>query len=199
MNSYIDSGEQCDDGNSINGDGCDRDWQKESGFIWDNNKMPSFWFPACGDGYRNGTEGEEWDDRNNVNYDGWSSICKVEPNYACSNATGVDICKTIYQAPKIISKGLVLEKLKISIEFDEIMMKQELTNFDLRLDIYGVNAPYYVTWNANFDQNKLIIDFVCSPVLIGGSIETINLILIDTKKFKSLHEIPLISSQEFIQ
>jgi cysteine-rich repeat protein len=53
-------GEQCDDGNAINGDGCD-----------DNCT-----FTACGNGILTGTE--ECDDGNNVNSDGCSASCLRE-------------------------------------------------------------------------------------------------------------------------
>ena len=78
------------------------------------------------------------------------------------------------------------------------MMKQELTRNDLALDIFGVNEPYFVTWSANFDQKKLIIDFTNSPALIGGLNEKINLELKNIKKFKSLYEISLLSSFQHI-
>ena len=160
--------------------------------------MPSYWHPTCGDGYRDDTEGEEWDDNNNIDNDGWSSLCKIESNYACSNATVVDICTTIYKAPKIISSAIDLEKLKITIEFDQIMANQELTKNDLTLDVFGVNEPYSVTWSASFDQKKLTIDFTCSPAMIGGSNDEINLELINIINFKTTQEIPLQSAKQFI-
>ena len=161
--------------------------------------MPSYWHPVCGDGYRIQTKGEEWDDNNNADDDGWSSLCKIETNYVWSNATGVDNCTTIYPAPKVVSYDLNLEKFQITIEFDQTMMKQELTRNDLALDIFGVNEPYFVTWSANFDQKKLIIDFTNSPALIGGLNEKINLELKNIKKFKSLYEISLLSSFQHIR
>ena len=126
--------------------------------------------------------------------DGWSSECKIETNYNWSNETGVDICTTPYPNPEIISLDLNTEKLRITIGFDQIMMKQELTNDDMELNIEGINQPYSITWSAYFDKSNLIVDFTCSPALIGGSNEKIILNLIKTKKFKSLYEIPLLSS-----
>ena len=156
--------------------------------------MPSKWYPICGNGYRNQTDGEEWDDNNSMDEDGWSSECKIETNYKWSNATGADICTTPYSAPEITSLDLDTEKLQITIGFNQIMMKQELTNDDMELNVEGINEPYSITWSAYFDKNKLIVDFTCSPALIGGSNEEIFLDLIKTKKFKSLYEIPLLSS-----
>ena len=52
--------EQCDDGNSVNGDGCD------------NNCT----FTACGNGIQ--TLGEACDDGNTINDDGCDSNCTVD-------------------------------------------------------------------------------------------------------------------------
>ena len=60
----VDSGEQCDDGNNIDGDGCSADCQRE----------PT---PACGDG--NLDPGEQCDDGNTVAGDGCSATCTIEP------------------------------------------------------------------------------------------------------------------------
>ncbi len=59
-NDVVESGEECDDGNTNNGDGC-------------NDKCQ---FEKCGDGVLN--EGEECDDGNNDNGDGCSSDCLIE-------------------------------------------------------------------------------------------------------------------------
>jgi cysteine-rich repeat protein len=58
----LDEGEQCDDGNNLNGDGCSAVCTVE---------------PFCGDG--NLDEGEQCDDGNNVDGDGCSAVCTVEP------------------------------------------------------------------------------------------------------------------------
>ena len=60
-NGTVEPGEQCDDGNNNNGDGCDAQCQFE---------------PLCGEG--NIDAGEECDDGNNVNNDGCSSTCQNE-------------------------------------------------------------------------------------------------------------------------
>lgn len=63
----IDSGEQCDDGNNINGDGCSANCRIEVA------PEPE---PVCGDGILD--DNEECDDGNNINGDGCSSICEIE-------------------------------------------------------------------------------------------------------------------------
>jgi cysteine-rich repeat protein len=60
---HRDSGEQCDDGNTTNGDGCSSACQIEAS-------------PTCGDGHRD--SGEECDDGNTKNGDGCSASCKKE-------------------------------------------------------------------------------------------------------------------------
>ncbi|MCU7919504.1 MAG: DUF4215 domain-containing protein [Candidatus Thiodiazotropha sp. (ex Epidulcina cf. delphinae)] len=63
---YVDTsaGEQCDDGNTVNGDGCSASCTIEAEAY-------------CGDGVVN--DGEACDDGNNVDGDGCSSSCKLEP------------------------------------------------------------------------------------------------------------------------
>ena len=61
-NGILDEGEQCDDGNTVSGDGCNSQCQLE--FCGDNVVQPSL--------------GEECDDGNNLNDDGCSSVCKIE-------------------------------------------------------------------------------------------------------------------------
>jgi cysteine-rich repeat protein len=60
-NSAVETGEQCDDGNTTDGDGCSADCQYE---------------PACGNG--NLEPGEVCDDGNTADGDGCSSTCQIE-------------------------------------------------------------------------------------------------------------------------
>lgn len=62
-NNIVESGEQCDDGNIINGDGCNSLCQTETTDI-------------CGNG--NLETGEGCDDGNIINNDGCSSVCQLE-------------------------------------------------------------------------------------------------------------------------
>lgn len=58
------TGEQCDDGNNVNGDGCSATCQLEEDG------------PVCGDGTLD--TGEQCDDGNNTNGDGCNSVCQTE-------------------------------------------------------------------------------------------------------------------------
>lgn len=61
-NGILDPGEQCDDGNTVSGDGCSATCQRE---------------PRCGDGVVDA--GEQCDDGNTVSGDGCSASCQLEP------------------------------------------------------------------------------------------------------------------------
>ncbi|MBQ8037167.1 MAG: DUF4215 domain-containing protein, partial [Proteobacteria bacterium] len=69
-NGVIDSGEQCDDGNKVNGDGCSADCKTEE-------------VPQCGNGVID--SGEQCDDGNKVNGDGCSADCQTEEVPQCGN------------------------------------------------------------------------------------------------------------------
>ena len=96
-NGLKESGEECDDGNNINNDGCSSDCQLEI-------------IPLCGDSIVQNDE--TCDDGNTANNDGCSAFCKIElcgdgiiqtgemcddgnqvPNDSCSNECTVPICK----------------------------------------------------------------------------------------------------------
>lgn len=61
-NNVLDSGEQCDDGNTLDGDGCTRTCTLEQ--------------PVCGNGILQ--QGEQCDDGNLINQDGCSEFCSAE-------------------------------------------------------------------------------------------------------------------------
>lgn len=61
----VDAGEDCDDGNNLDGDGCSANCTVEEGQ------------PYCGDGMLDA--GEECDDGNNTDGDGCSANCTIEP------------------------------------------------------------------------------------------------------------------------
>lgn len=74
-NGITDDGEQCDDGNNLDGDACEANCS----------------LPFCGNGIVDA--GEQCDDRNTTNLDGCSSTCKreareVEPNDFTERANG---------------------------------------------------------------------------------------------------------------
>jgi len=70
---HVDAGEQCDDGNTTNGDGCSATCQTES-------PPPT---PCCGDGHVDA--GEQCDDGNTTSGDGCSATCQTETPPVCGN------------------------------------------------------------------------------------------------------------------
>ena len=114
-----------------------------------------------------------------MSLDGCSGQWKVETNYVWSNQTGVDIWVTKYSQPSIKSSTFDSKSLQITIEFDRKMMKQNVTDFDLILDVIGPNSPYSVFWSASFEDKKFKISFTSSPSLLGGINESIRLQLVN--------------------
>ncbi len=73
-NQIVESGEQCDDGNQVNGDGCENDCTL--------TPAPE---PFCGDG--NVDVGEQCDDGNNVSGDGCEADCTLPQSGGCSDGS----------------------------------------------------------------------------------------------------------------
>jgi cysteine-rich repeat protein len=71
----VDTGEQCDDGNTVAGDGCSATCTTESTSA------------VCGDGKVNTDAGEQCDDGNTKSGDGCSATCKTEVAGVCGDGT----------------------------------------------------------------------------------------------------------------
>ena len=83
-------GEDCDDQNEVNNDGCSSICKIETGYFCDHNApgTKDTCYKICGDGKINyNTTGEDCDDGNPNNNDGCSSSCKVETGYECTNSS----------------------------------------------------------------------------------------------------------------
>lgn len=94
---FLDSdlGHECDDGDTVPGDGCDAACLLEDGFVCRQIVSPEG-FPrdrtsceplGCGDGVvvHGGASGEQCDDGNASSGDGCSELCAVEPGFACAD------------------------------------------------------------------------------------------------------------------
>ncbi len=98
--------EECDDGNTVSGDGCSNICKTES----------------CGDGYRDangqdnapgGGDDEACDDGNNTNGDGCTAACNIQNGWSCENlplATSTSVCTVacgdgIVTAPEVCDNG----------------------------------------------------------------------------------------------
>ena len=84
-NGALEPGEQCDDGNTISGDGCSSQCKLECDWLCGMPVpgCPSCGLsrPACGNGIL--TSNEECDDGNVASGDGCSASCQVEPGWRC--------------------------------------------------------------------------------------------------------------------
>jgi len=76
------AGEECDDGGSAGGDGCDASCQQEPGFVCKGE--PSSCAFTCGDS--NVDTDEECDDGNLTDGDGCSDNCEIESGFSCAGA-----------------------------------------------------------------------------------------------------------------
>ncbi|CAI2381146.1 unnamed protein product [Moneuplotes crassus] len=84
----------CDDGNLVNGDGCDSNCAVETGHTCiSTNLAASVCEPICGDGLR--FDSEACDDNNLVDGDGCSSNCTIEDKSMCvdQTSTGPSVCR----------------------------------------------------------------------------------------------------------
>ena len=88
-NGALEVGEQCDDGNTTSGDGCDGACTIETG--WTCASPGQACQALCGDGLLRG--GEQCDDGNSVAGDGCDAACMTEAGWAC--ATPAQPCQTI--------------------------------------------------------------------------------------------------------
>ena len=198
-NGNINSGEGWDDGNNSIGDGWNTLCKIENGFKCDNfSNKPSFCYPHWGDGKRDSVlYGEEWDDGNNMNLDGCDGNWKVEANFVWSSLTGIDIWITKYSPPVVSKSSFDSSTLQITLEFDQIMMIQNISDFDISVDIFGPNSPYSISWNTSFDSKTFKVRFFSSPSLLGGVNEVLRLQIINVLKFKSEHQITILAPKLF--
>ena len=81
------AGEQCDDGNQFNGDGCSTDCKIELG--WYCDPAGGSCYTICGDNVQ--ASNEKCDDGNNLSGDGCDYKCQVEDGYFCEYTNPANI------------------------------------------------------------------------------------------------------------
>jgi cysteine-rich repeat protein len=86
--------EACDDGNTVDGDGCDQNCTVTQGWSCKDTNSKSVCTSGCGNGILQG--GEECDDGNLNSRDGCSSACRTEIGWACTTKSQTErsICNT---------------------------------------------------------------------------------------------------------
>lgn len=108
------NGEQCDDGNVSNGDGCDADCRIEEGWScaggsWTHESTCD----VCGNGKLRATE--RCDDGNLESGDGCSQSCEIEHGYTCStNQDGTSVCKNLEYKERLVMDALHAQQSKCS-------------------------------------------------------------------------------------
>ncbi len=85
------TGEQCDDGNALGGDGCSPACTAEAGYLCSVNNGVSTCGLACGNNQIDHQAGEACDDGAHIPGDGCDASCHVEPGFTCL-APGVGGC-----------------------------------------------------------------------------------------------------------
>lgn len=119
-NSVIESGEQCDDGNAVSGDGCSSSCQLEG--------------PVCGNGVREDTE--QCDDGNGISGDGCSAACVVE-----GKRKGVYIPPPVVKT-KVIAIGKAYPLSEVTLLIDGAHSKDIIAdNFgNFRFEVEDISA-----------------------------------------------------------
>ncbi|HEY4175178.1 MAG TPA: DUF4215 domain-containing protein [Kofleriaceae bacterium] len=100
-NGTLDAGEECDDGDSDNLDGCSSRCLVEDGYVCNADEPSVCALNVCGDGTIGGTE--ECDDLNTTNGDGCNSMCNLE--YDVSEAEPNDTTPQVLAAGNHRIKG----------------------------------------------------------------------------------------------
>ena len=88
----IEDEEECDDGNTINGDGCDFLCMTEGADDVCIDGVCNDFRDFCGNGITEFQYGEQCDDGNTMNGDGCSSICQSEAGFIRRNQFFPSIC-----------------------------------------------------------------------------------------------------------
>lgn len=91
----INGNEACDDGNTLDGDGCSANCQVEVGFTCSTTMGQSTCSRiSCGNGILETDKGETCDDGGRVSGDGCSANCQIETGYDCHSVdeNGTSIC-----------------------------------------------------------------------------------------------------------
>lgn len=123
-NGYQETGEQCDDGNLTNGDGCSSSCTIESSG------------GVCGDGTVD--SGEQCDDGNSVNGDGCSATCLDEVQVSCGGWLDIDSTDSHYNIAVYLCNhgGIVQGDGYGNLRIDDLLTRAELLAMAFRAREY---------------------------------------------------------------
>ena len=173
----LDEGEECDDGGTVNGDGCDSYCIIES--------QPQ---PTCGDG--NLDSGEQCDDGNQTNSDGCSSSCTTEGGgggwiptcnpISVNNGTVAPNCFItcdigyVLDNKECIKGPAVLGEKVTYIEGTWIKTQDISTVYFLDEDNIRHAYPHYHVWESYFGKNyssvEILSQFDMDKYTVGKNI-----------------------------
>ncbi len=144
----LDPGEQCDDGNNIDGDGCSANCTTEL---------------FCGDGYLD--PGEQCDDGNNVDGDGCSAICTIEED--CGECDGKVTVLTLQYTGGNPALIRVEQKKDGTIVFEDQVQPNETFTFSGE-DKKGTLGPEIFVYTDGVQNTK--IHTSCSQDIYPGMV-----------------------------
>ena len=180
---------QCDDGNLLNGDGCDSVCDIEDGFYcYGPPDGKDVCFEKCGDGIMNG-----WyscDDGNLNDLDGCSSVCTIETCWSCTYGSPSICSIDPTYSISVVNVTMAEDQSSVTILLNNTVVLDPSYIFDLykaiTVDISGPLAPYNYTWkleNLNLlfqglQTNQFQIDFNLQDTrILGTNQETLSVCL----------------------
>jgi len=127
-NSIVETGEQCDDGNAVSGDGCSSSCQDEG--------------PVCGNSVVE--TGEQCDDGNGLSGDGCSATCQTEAAPPSGGGGGGPAIQPEIPT-SVVLKGKAYPDSLITVLKDGVIVKSEIANAeaDFEIEITGITEGVY--------------------------------------------------------
>ena len=127
----MDPFEDCDDGNNVDGDGCQANCA----------------LPACGDNVVDPAEGEECDDGNDRMCDGCTWFCTVEPVPICGDGIFDEYCEECDDGNNIDGDGCSSDCERTPV----VPATSSLANWILVIILFGATA-YFLRSRSNAPQ-----------------------------------------------
>ncbi len=180
-NGQLDDPEECDDGNTISGDGCSNYCQVETNFKCMSNSVsaPSICTPICGKGIFYGINGQECDDGNTSPNDGCDSNCKIESNYWCNNVIGKK--STCYCSPRYVSASFDLTsgnydtvKFKFSRVISSLNNPKNAQDLCVTLFTPDTIKLFGNNYGCKFNADTLEVFLGDKNTVYGGNVFVIN-------------------------
>jgi cysteine-rich repeat protein len=106
-NGQLEGAEECDDGNTKNGDGCDAACHVENGYVCTvQSSGADTCMTVCGDGIVAGSEGCDDGPNNGKSGDACSAVCTVNQGFVCSfNGSSQGLNSAIWQMATSVSSS----------------------------------------------------------------------------------------------